>query len=301
MEFLVYCVGFAAAVLAFLIVCNRVPVNKVGGLIPQLRAKVQTEGVQTDAWDAVTVGLAPGPVPRIYEGHTHWDVGFLFLRSDRICYWGEETRFALQRDQIIAIKLGPSTPNLLRSQRIYIAWRDLERSDCGVFSLACLAPTTVLKLAGQTRNLFAQLLRWHAAAAPARPLPAPLDSLSSPQFGSVTGISPLTIRKRDKILKQLYGFGLLAAAIAVVAGLPFHLLSLIVQLQDLRGTHPFSVGSGWYVVAVTIGVILLQYVPYFRYKEIPVLQADVRTGPTRKPSSGEDTKQPAREHEPVNT
>src|SRR5260221_10364699 len=128
---LVYLGGFAATVTAYLAVCNFLPVRKLRGLIPQLKAKVQAEGVQADAWNAVTVGLAPGPVPRTYEGHTHWDVGFLFLRSDRICYWGEETRFALRRDQIIAIKLGPSTPNLLRSHRVYIAWRDVAGSTCG--------------------------------------------------------------------------------------------------------------------------------------------------------------------------
>jgi Zn-dependent protease with chaperone function len=88
---LIYFGGFAAALVAYLAVCNFLPVRKVRGLIPQLKAKVQGEGVQTDAWNAVTVGLAPGPVPRTYEGHAQWDLGFLFLRSDRICYWGEET------------------------------------------------------------------------------------------------------------------------------------------------------------------------------------------------------------------
>jgi hypothetical protein len=94
---------------------------------------------------------------------------------------------------------------------------------------------------------------------------------------------------------------MLAAAVAVVAGLPFHLLSLIAQLQDVRGPHRYSAGSGWYVVAVTVGVVLLQYIPYFRYKEVPVLHANLSASPARKPSSGEDSKQPSREHETVNT
>jgi len=254
---------------------------------------------QTDAWNAVTVGLAPGPVPRTYEGHTHWDMGFLFLRSDRICYWGEETRFALRRDQIIAIKLGPSTPNLLRSHRVYIAWRDLEGSTCGVFSLGSLAPESVLALRGRTKNLFAQLLQWHATSSPARPLPAPLDSLSAPKFGSVTGISPITIGKPKTVLKQMYLFGLLAAAVAVVAGLPFHLLSALTQILAVRGTAADGIGSGWYVVAVALSVIFLQYIPYFRYKEVPVLQANLETPVVQKQPTNEEAQRQVREHETV--
>jgi hypothetical protein len=247
------------------------------------------------------VGLAPGPVPRTYEGHTHWDVGFLFLRSDRTCYWGEETRFALRRDQIIAIKLGPSTPNLLRSHRVYIAWRDVAGSTCGVFSLGSIAPETVLGLRHRTKNLFAQLLQWHTASSPARPLPAPLDSLPAPDFGSVTGISPVTIGKRETVLKQMYLFGLLAAAVAVVAGLPFHLLSALAQIPTVSGAQPDGIGSGWYVVVVALSVILLQYIPYFRYKEVPVLQANLGTPAPHRRSSSEDAKQQACEPETVNT
>jgi Zn-dependent protease with chaperone function len=298
---LIYLGGFAAAVAAYLAVCNFLPVRKLRDLIPQLKTKVQAEGVQADAWNAVTVGLAPGPVPRTYEGHTHWDVGFLFLRSDRICYWGEETRFALRRDQIIAIKLGASTPNLLRSHRVYIAWRDVAGSTCGVFSLGSMAPETVLALRHRTQNLFAQLLQWHATSSPARPLPAPLDSLPAPDFGSVTGISPVTIGKRKTVLKQMYLFGLLAAAVAVVAGLPFHLLNALLQIPTVRGAQPDGIGSGWYVVAVALSVILLQYIPYFRYKEIPVLQANLGTPVPPRPSISGDAKPQVREPETVNT
>lgn len=268
---LIYFGGFAAAVAAYLTVCNFSPVRKLRDLIPQLKAKVQVQGVPTDAWNAVAVGLAPGPVPRSYEGHTHWDVGFLFLHSDRICYWGEETRFAVRRDQIVAIKLGPSTPNLLRSHRVYIAWRDVQGSTCGVFSLGCVAPETALALSGRTKNLFAQLLLWYGNSSSARPLPAPLDSLSAPNFGSVTGVSPATIGKPKTVLKQMYLFGLLAAAVAVVAGLPFTLLSALTHLPTGRGTQADGIGSGWYVVTVALSVIFLQYIPYFRYEDVPVL------------------------------
>jgi hypothetical protein len=295
---LIYLGGFVAALAAFLAVCNFLPARKLRDVVSQLKTKMLTEGVQADAWDGVPVGLAPGPVPRTYEGHTQWDLGFLFFRADRICYWGEETHFALHHDQVISIKLGPSTPNLLRSHRVYLAWRDLERATCGVLSFGCATPDTVLTLRAHTKNLFARLVHWQATTAPAKPLPAPLDSLTAPQFGSVTGISPLTVAKRQKLMNQMSLFGLLAAGVAVVAGLPFHLMQSILQLQGRGGAQPVSTGAGWYVVAVSLTIIFLQYVPYFRYKEIPVLQADLGKPAPQTGTKSEST-QTIRERETV--
>jgi Zn-dependent protease with chaperone function len=298
---ILYLLGALASAAAYLAVANFLPARKLGPLLAQLKTKVAGEGVQADAWNAVPVGLAPGPLPRSYEGHLHWDLGFLFLRSDRICYWGEEARFALRREQITGIKLGWAMPSLLRSLRIYIAWRDLERATCGVFSVGCAASTSMLSLRRRTRALYAQLLQWQSAPAQARSVPAPLDALTSPQFGAVTGVSPLATRKREKIVKEMYLYALLAAAVAVVAGLPFHLLQTIAQLSDVRKRHPFAIGSGWYVVAVTLGVILLQYVRYFFYKEIPVLTAIAAAATAPKPSSTAGIDQKDRQPEPVST
>jgi len=182
---------------------------------------------------------------------------------------------------------------------VYIAWRDLEGSTCGVFSLGGLAPETVLALRGRTKNLFAQLLQWHATSSPARPLPAPLDSLSVPKFGSVTGISPLTIGKLKTVLQQMYLLGLQAAAVAVVAGLPFHLLSALTQILTVRGTAADGIGPGWYVVVVALSAIFLQYLPYFRYNEVLVLQANLGTPLMQKPSANEADKRQVREPETV--
>jgi len=115
------------------------------------------------------------------------------------------------------------------------------------------------------------------------------------KFGSVTGISPITIGKPKTVLKQMYLFGLLAAAVAVVAGLPFHLLSALTRILAVRGTRPMESVPAGMVVAVALSVIFLQYIPYFRYKEVPVLQANLETPscrsnqPTRKPSGSSRT------------
>jgi hypothetical protein len=116
----------------------------------------------------------------------------------------------------------------------------------------------------------------------------------------VTGVSPKTLCKRERVLKQMYLFGLLAAGVAVVAGLPFHLFDALIQAPITSDDAPQSVGSGWYVVGVALAVILVQYVPYFRYKDAPVLQANLGTHAVPKGSRSDAFEQSAPETETVN-
>jgi hypothetical protein len=120
----------------------------------------------------------------------------------------------------------------------------------------------------------------------------------SPQFGNVTGTSAITLRQRERILKQLYIFGMLAAGIAVVAGLPFHLFDSLFRGQSARYAQPGSLGGGWYVVGVTLAIIVLQYVPYFFYKDVPVLEAG-SAGSGRANESVKEGAEESRETETV--
>ena len=290
---LVYFVGAIVSVAAFFALANRIAPRKLHSLIPLLKEKLDHQGVRVASWQGAPVGLAPAAVPRLYESHTHWDLGFLFLREDHLCYWGEETKFALRRDQITAIKLGPTSPNWFRTHAIYIAWRDLDRSTCGVFSVGSAEPRTILQLRKRTTDLFGQILQWHKISSTPKQLPAPLDSLETPQFGSVTGVSPLQLRKPQRVLKELYLSAFLAGAVAIVAGLPFHLLQFLFQRPGL-GAHLNSPGPGWYVVAVAAGLRFINYVPLFFYKEKPVVEAELSASSHTKavPPSQEAKSQP---------
>jgi STE24 endopeptidase len=269
-----YLAGIAAAIAAYLACSNSISTRGLKSLVPALKSNLLAEGIEPHSWNGIPVGLAPGTVPRSYEGHTHWDLGFLFVRSDRICYCGEETRFALRRDQIADIRLGPSSPSWFYSQRIYIAWKDAESSTVGVFSIACAHPETVLGLKKRNRLLFDQLLQWKKTNSSARPLPPQLQTLRAPQFGEVTGKSPLTLRKPKFIVKELWWTGVLAALVAVVAGLPFHLVGYLLSPSGIGLPHLNGPGAGWYVVAVAVCLRLFQFVPVLRYKERPVLQIE---------------------------
>ena len=288
----VYLLGAITTFSALLLLINFISARRFDSLIPQLKTKLQNDRVQVDARSGVPVSLAPGALPRSYENHMHWDLGFLFFESDRICYWGEETRFSLRRDQVSEIKLGLGAPHLFRMQRVYIAWRDVERSTCGVFSLGSAEPGTLLAIRRRTKDLMVQLLQWHKESSFPRSLPQPLGSLQTPEFRNVTGASPIRLRNPVQIVRELYRTAFFAAGIAVVAGLPFHILDFLADAQGFAA-RPHTPGSGWYVVLVAVTIRLLQYVPIFRYKEVPVLQASLAAPAVRQTTRGE-----AERHQP---
>jgi hypothetical protein len=117
-------------------------------------------------------------------------------------------------------------------------------------------------------------------------LPQPLGALASPEFRNVTGASPLRLRQPVGVIRELYRTAFFAAGVAVVAGLPFHILDFLANPEGFAG-RPHAPGSGWYVVLVAVTIRLIQYVPIFRYKEVPILQASLSARTTRDETRGE--------------
>ena len=277
----VYLLGAMVTLATHLVLINFLAARRIGSLIPLLKAKLLSEGIDVDAWRGVPVALAPAALPRVYEGHSHWDLGFLFFGPDRISYWGEETRFSLRRGQITDMKIGPGGPALIRLPRIYIAWRHIERPACGVFSLASAEPGTLLALRRRTKDLLVHMLQWRKESFAADAVPARLASLTAPAFGDVTGTSPLAWRKSQAFVREMYRTALFAAALAIVAGLPFHATTFLTD-PEAFASRPHVPGSGWYVVVVAAAIRILQYVPIFLYKEKPVVQASLAPAPASK-------------------
>jgi hypothetical protein len=97
--------------------------------------------------------------------------------------------------------------------------------------------------------------------------------------------------------RRCAGRGLMAAGVAVVAGLRFHLQQLLADPNGFA-SHPQAPGSGWYVVLVAVTIRLIQYLPFFSYKEVPVVQASLPGSRARRAASS-DTAEPKREAKPA--
>ena len=269
-----YALGIVTAASLHLLLVNHFPAWMLRPLLERMRTKLEADGsVQTEAWGGIPVGLAPADRPRIYEGMTHWDLGFVFLRSDRICYVGEETAFALRHDQIADLRLGPGNPNWLKNQRIYIAWKDEAKPASGVFSIAAANAETAIKLRTWTSQLFQQLNRWRNARAAARPLPEALAKLETPVLRDVTSHAPGASLKGQRFTKELLLTGIFAVFVALLFGLPFHLREYLNGILSVGANTFAGAGAGWYVVAAGLAVRLWQIAPILFYKDKAAVSA----------------------------
>jgi len=113
----------------------------------------------------------------------------LFIRSDRLCYCGEEIKFALRRGEVTAIVLGHGLPGPLPTRRIYIAWKDVDFGRSGTFNLGCIEGGSILELNAepQARKAPAKLVESLSGDAPSA---AATRGTPIAAIGAVTGIAP---------------------------------------------------------------------------------------------------------------
>ena len=288
-----------AAVLVF---SNYIPRLTRGKISSRLNQKLSAQGVQVASWGGIYVGFAPAAAPRTYEATSFWDVGYLFLRSDRLCYWGEEAQFALRRDQISDIKLDTGLPTYLGAKRVYIAWCDTEQGTCGVFNLGRGHSDSVRGGARQTSELASRLQAWWKTPSPVRALPAPLDTLSTPVVRAVTSAVPGALWKPQKLFSELLATAWIAALAAMLCRLPFHLTAYLNSATYSRlGLPSFtSPGAGWFIVLAAPLVRYLSLIPALRYRDKPILVAQSPTkGSTTAPPSSSPSPSPASTRDPI--
>jgi Peptidase family M48 len=279
-----------AALAAFLLLSNYSVRLTRGNIVPSLKQKFADQGIQADSWKGVFVNFSPAAMPLLYDGNGTWDIGYLFLGSDRLGYWGEETRFALHHNQITAIHLGNGIPSLLPSKRIYVAWKDDDRGSCGVFNISCGNADSTLQASHLTADFAQRLQTWWKASSPAAtPLPAELANLTSPQVRAITSQSLRAQWNSRRVSNELIWTALFTAVGATLCGLPFHLAEFFISLLNpalysniaLRN-HASSPGAGWFAVAIAVLVRFLTMFPVLRYRETPQLVAQA---PTRTPAA----------------
>jgi hypothetical protein len=288
-----YLAGPVAAFATYLVLANFAPLSGLRELIVALKGKLLKEGVEADAWGGITVGFAPAASPRIYELNANWDIGSLFIRSDRLCYCGEEIKFALRRGEVTAIVLGHGLPGPLPTRRIYIAWKDVDFGRSGTFNLGCVEGGSILELKRRTTQLEKILQNWWKASAEARPLPPQLAELRSPAIGAVTGIAPNANWRLGRVLKELFLTGVIATVVAVLCGFPFQLLAYLFSIPiAATGRHMYihSPGAGWYVICLAVVLRAIALIPSLCYKDNPVVEAPPLEGDMHAaPSSSAQT------------
>jgi heat shock protein HtpX len=239
----------AVAAVAHEVLINYVSVDFYIGLRRRWRELLDQEGWPTEKQRFVD--FAPGPTRALYDGFFGWDLGSLFLPGDRLVYVGERTRFALHRDQVTDIWLGPGMPYWLPLRRLYISWHDSASGASGTFSLWPKEVRFLWQLRPATARLAERLREWKRGTQPVDSTSVP-ENLGLPETGAVASTTFAEARRAKAFYQVLFVTLLLTALVALMFGLP------------IEGPLPESV---WYPLAVAGLLIVVRMAPYWCDRE----------------------------------
>ncbi|HKF54855.1 MAG TPA: hypothetical protein VKJ45_05415 [Blastocatellia bacterium] len=243
---LLYLAGFVITISAYLIASNLMPVRCYPGLKKQFAARMAAAGIDLDRLNGIWVAFSPDGEPRIYTNNYDWDLGFLLVLPDRLCFLGELAQFALAKEQVAKIRLGSGAPSLWGTRRIYIEWLDQN----GAVSRLNFRPadaTSMRQIGPMSRHLLDRLQRWQGAPSDESAISSRLAALAAPNIGEVPSQSPDQAASFGKFVLLCFNSLITSALLCFVAGLSFDL------------AHG---GQGLYVLAVVFSVWVLQALPF---------------------------------------
>jgi Zn-dependent protease with chaperone function len=217
---------------------NRLPLWGYASLRQQLSQKLSRQlSFDPTACQAAFVGLAPHPTPRYYEGMPHWDLGFLYLQGQHLCYVGEQTQFSLDVTQIkLSLEPAPQSAIVIRSA-------------AGVLRLQACEAQSLGQMRSATARLKQRIQRWQQAAsldksamgAQLASMPPPIPA---PKIGQVTSQS-VQEHRRSQIVEAS------TKLTAMLLG-----LSLMLQLP-----WSWQPGSALYLLLIAVTGALLRFLP----------------------------------------
>lgn len=217
-------------------------------LTQRMAQHLSDQGFSLQDWNGTLVGLSPDDQARIYEGFYNWDLGAVFLLGDRLCYVGEQTRFALPKSHIVKIQRCPGVAGFWRSPRIGIYWHDPQQNTSGVFSLAPAQVRSLRGLAQTTRRYQHHLDAWYAKPTPTSPLPDAFADFPRPTPGNVTSKTLAEVLTVSQMLNHSVTVMTIAIALSLWARLPLE----------------FQQGGTLYALAAVIPGLLVYYLPLWR-------------------------------------
>jgi hypothetical protein len=168
--------------------------------------------------DAIYAGLAPGHVPRLYEGYSDWDVGFLEADACGLRYRGERAVFVLPAAEIVAIEVVPGLPGWFATPRLLIRARPAGREE-QCFTLRDASAERMRHLAASCRALESRLQA--ALRTPAAGEADPLVATPLPDVAQITSEDPGRITGWRSLPAMIVPIAMLSAAAGLLTGLPF--------------------------------------------------------------------------------
>ncbi len=262
-----YIIGGAACFALFLLISEWQTVWGRTSLMNRFHARLRDDGVAVAEDGAELVALSPHAYLCAYTVAFTWDTGLLLMGKNRLCYAGDQIRFALRPEQVLGVRIGPGIPQWLAQSRIYIDWQTQPGSPVQTWNLEPKSPCAFWRVRRQIRQLHARLERWRAQPSDNTELPAALRQLEAPAIGEVTGEPIRSVVTFRRFLKIAFWNQVLAIMLCLAVRVP----------------------SVWYVCCMDFLLVAYSFSPFWFYREparktwtIPVdgdaLQNEAQTG-----------------------
>ena len=242
----IYLIGFVTTTGVYIWLLNCVPAMGYKAMVKKLREKLERDGISTKDLEGAVVGFSPDAEIRYYENNDDWDLGYLFIAGNVLYYVGEQTRFALDADDIREIKTFSSSTSWWKSERVFISWLDPAANATRTFNLHPCQAASLTDGSRKTRALAQQLHEWKSAPSRNGIVLPSLNGLERPQIGEVTSRSLSEIASPGKLVNMVFICLFCATVVCLALQLPF---------------NPQRGGGALYVPAVTLIVTLLEVVP----------------------------------------
>jgi Zn-dependent protease with chaperone function len=169
-----------------LILRNRIVFWGYPSVCRRLKMKLDKRGLGDVARHGSLVGLAPAAESRKYEGYSFWDMGVLWLTKEKLYYIGEQSEFALEREQVNEVYSCDTAPEWVAEKSLYICWKDFPEGPKKTLHFVATGEVSVTKARHAIDELQTRLQAWmqqsedFPAASPA------LESVGLPSFPEIT-------------------------------------------------------------------------------------------------------------------
>jgi Zn-dependent protease with chaperone function len=211
----------------------------------ELQAKLEVEGIEFGKENAWIASISPQAPLRWYVTGFNWDTGLVALGNNRLCFSGDEIRFTLRPEQVLALRMGPGQPGWTPAPRVHLDSWDETSGTLRTWTLYSQMPCYFWQFKKKSLELFAELDRWRLQPESYAELAPALRDLPAPAVGQVTSQTVRSIYSVSGFFRSLLWILLLATATCI-----------------LLGTTTL-----WFVWSVVLLLRVFESLPFWLYKE----------------------------------
>jgi hypothetical protein len=158
-----------------------------------------------------------------------WDIGLLWLTSEKLYYVGEQTEFALDRKQVRDVCVVDSDTEWLSDRNLYVSWQQSSQSQNETIHFVAAGETSLLNARRKIDALHKDIDSWLAAAETYPTALTNLAVIAGPTFPPITSAPATTTFRVGSVLKA----ATTTAALGFAIRLSFFVIAYIATVAFL--------------------------------------------------------------------